>query len=229
MKRLLIVLVVLTLFAAAAAAPDPELERELPGVRQASKIFTSSLSAVLSDSLEEEGAVEAIGVCQETAPEIAKNIFKETGYEVGRTALKVRNAENAPDAWEKKILKSFDKKMAKGTDPSGLEHIEIVTEGEDRVVRYMKAIPTGGFCLTCHGSDLELDLAEKIGELYPKDQATGFKEGKLRGALTIRKVLEPLPEEPAVEPEEVAPKEEVKPAPEKKPETKTSKEPETKK
>ncbi|MFT6919058.1 MAG: hypothetical protein ACJA2G_001693 [Cognaticolwellia sp.] len=56
------------------------------------------------------------------------------------------------------------------------------------VLRYMKAIPTGGLCLACHGSKLADDVSSKVNELYPNDQATGFKLGDIRGAFTLQKI-----------------------------------------
>ena len=61
----------------------------------------------------------------------------------------------------------------------------MVTEGGKSLFRYMKAIPAGELCLTCHGKELAPDLAAKLRELYPDDQATGFSLGEIRGAFTI--------------------------------------------
>ena len=49
----------------------------------------------------------------------------------------------------------------------------------------MKAIPTGGLCLQCHGEVLDPAVAGKIAELYPDDQATGFIDGDLRGVFWV--------------------------------------------
>jgi hypothetical protein len=54
----------------------------------------------------------------------------------------------------------------------------------------MKAIPTGAVCLACHGETIAPPIAAKINELYPQDQATGFREGDLRGAFVVTKTLE---------------------------------------
>jgi hypothetical protein len=50
----------------------------------------------------------------------------------------------------------------------------------------MKAIPTGKVCLTCHGSNIKLNLRTRINELYPEDKAYGFEIGDIRGAFTIQ-------------------------------------------
>jgi len=208
MKRALVTLIGFALIAVLAGPAEPDLSFERQSCQKAVRILADTLMGVLSDTLEEEGPEAAVYVCSEIAPEAAQRISKETGYEVGRTALKVRNPENAPDAWEKKVLEEFGSKAAKGQKPETLEYIEVVREGEHRVLRYMKAIPTGGPCVTCHGSDVETGLLETIQAQYPQDQATGFKEGDLRGAFTIRRILPEPEEEP-----EAGPSEEAKPAP----------------
>ena len=54
--------------------------------------------------------------------------------------------------------------------------------------RYMKAIaiPEGAPCLACHGEAIDAAVATRLRELYPSDKATGYKQGELRGAFTIR-------------------------------------------
>jgi hypothetical protein len=122
---------------------------------------------------------------------MAEASSKAMGLKVGRTALKVRNPANAPDAFETRVLEDFVAKIAAGGDPAKLEHAETVTENGQKLFRYMKAIPTAAVpCLTCHGSDLAPDLKAEIDKLYPSDQATGFKAGDLRGAFTVTEELE---------------------------------------
>lgn len=61
-----------------------------------------------------------------------------------------------------------------------------VEEQGGAAFRYMRAIPTGGVCLACHGSDIAPEVKAAIAAAYPQDQATGFKMGQLRGAFSIR-------------------------------------------
>jgi hypothetical protein len=66
------------------------------------------------------------------------------------------------------------------------------TEWEGRkVFRYMKAIPTDEICLNCHGGDtVKPEVAAKLAEFYPDDQARGFSVGDIRGAFTIVQPVE---------------------------------------
>lgn len=147
--------------------------------------FASTLQGELVAAMQKGGPVEAIDVCKQRAPEIAAGISEDTGWSVGRTSLKLRNPENAPDEWERAVLQNFDDRLAAGTPAAELTHQEVVTEGDDTVFRFMRAIPTGGVCLTCHGSELGGDIQHALERLYPNDQATGYAEGQIRGAFTV--------------------------------------------
>lgn len=152
--------------------------------REKSGQLGSQLISALNEALAEQGPAGGIQVCNVEAPEIAQRV-SGSGFEVGRTALRVRSPDNAPDDWEKSVLQRFDARMAEGTDPAGLETWQIETIDGKRFGRYMKAIPTGPQCVICHGESIAPELAETIDRLYPRDRATGFAPGELRGAFTV--------------------------------------------
>jgi hypothetical protein len=172
----------------AADAVDPRIA----GSREVVKAFGGQLLGDLQTAMKSGGPVEAIKVCNVSAPAIARTQAEQRGWKVGRTSLKVRNPNNAPDAWERKMLEDFVARRAQGEDPAGMEVAEtVVTDGKPEF-RYMKAIaiPAGAPCVTCHGKTIEPTVAAAIHELYPQDQATGFDTGDIRGAFTIR---QPVP------------------------------------
>jgi len=148
--------------------------------------FAEKLKGELVASMKSDGPVKAIGVCNISAPAIAKEVSAD-GWTVNRTSLKLRNASAAPDAWEKAGLEYFDAEKAKGADPMKLERSEVVEKDGKKTFRYMKAIPTAEPCLACHGGEIKEPVKAKLTELYPKDQATGYKEGDIRGAFTLSK------------------------------------------
>jgi hypothetical protein len=132
------------------------------------------------------GPVAAIEVCNEEAPAIARRHAEDKGWEVGRTSLKYRNPDNAPDPWELTVLQSFEARKAGGEDPAQIDHAAFVMQDGKRVFRYMKAIPTAEICLNCHGgAEVKPEVAAKLAEFYPDDQARGFSVGDIRGAFTI--------------------------------------------
>lgn len=176
---------------AAAALPAfavDEAER-VAASRAAVKDFMGTLQGELQAAMKAGGPTNAIEVCNKKAPAIAREISQAQGLRVARTSLKIRNPDNAPDAWERKVLEDFEARRRAGADPATLEHHEIVAADGKRTFRYMKAIPTAELCLNCHGEQLDPKVSATLERLYPKDQATGFKVGDLRGAFTVSQPL----------------------------------------
>jgi hypothetical protein len=178
--------------AAAMALTFPVLagdadETRLAKARGAVKGLGEGLRSELMAAIKSGGPVSAISVCKTIAPALAEQASIEHGVQVRRTALRVRNPVNTPDAWERKVLEDFLAKISAGSDPGTLEHSATAAEGGETWLRYMKAIPTAAEpCLTCHGPSVDPVLKAEIDRLYPGDEATGFKAGDLRGAFSVR-------------------------------------------
>lgn len=172
--------------AAGAAHADAEKAAEAKTVIKA---FFGELKGTLEAAMKEGGPVNAIDVCKGKAGPIATKAAADSGWQVGRTSLKVRNPSNKPDAWERNVMQTFEEKKAAGADPATLEHGEVVDEGGKKRFRFMKAIPTAEVCLTCHGGAIKDEVKGKLAALYPLDKATGFAAGDLRGAFTLSKDL----------------------------------------
>ena len=161
-----------------AAAQDYE---RLTLSRDAAMQLGQELSATLLTAIGTDGPVEAIRLCNVEASPIAARVSEQAGASVGRTALRLRNPANAPDADARAVLATFERDLAAGATPP-LEHFETRPDGS---ARYMSAIVTQGLCLTCHGSGIAAEIAAEIADHYPADQATGFAAGDLRGAFLI--------------------------------------------
>jgi hypothetical protein len=154
------------------------------------KEFFTSLKGELQAAVSDGGPVNAIGVCKDRAPAIARKLSEESGWDVGRTSLKTRNPElNSPDSWERQVLLEFEERKAAGEDVKPMAHAAVVETDIGKHYRFMKAIPTGEICLACHGESISPDVATAIREAYPQDQATGFSLGDIRGAFTLSKPL----------------------------------------
>lgn len=165
-----------------AAENLAELTAEAKTVMQP---FATNLQATLKKGMSESGPEGAILICNTDAPALAEQASQK-GWQVGRTSLRTRNADNRPDLWELETLLEFQQRKVNGEDPMTIAKSEMV-EGE---FRFMKAIPTGAPCVACHGTDISEPVQAKLAKLYPEDQAIGYKVGDLRGAFTLRKTLE---------------------------------------
>ncbi len=177
---------VVGLFSLATLPLSGFAEEAVPDREQASRELArqlgTSLQATLKTALQAGGPVNALNACHTAAPEIGATLSKQ-GVRVGRTALRVRNPNNAPSAEQLSVLENFSAAMARGTPPSGLEHFVEHTDGS---ALYMKAIPMQQApCMACHGTHIDAALAERIKVLYPQDQAIGFAADDLRGAFVI--------------------------------------------
>jgi hypothetical protein len=67
----------------------------------------------------------------------------------------------------------------------------VVTDSTGKHLHYAKAIAIQPMCLTCHGpADKIADgVKARLNADYPLDQATGYQEGELRGAVVITRPL----------------------------------------
>lgn len=187
MKRSAIFLAGLTL-SLPAMADEAQL---LDQARKVAMSIPPKLLDVLNAEIKAGGPENAIGVCRERAPKMAAAASAESGWNIRRVSLKNRNPKAVPDAWERVQLEDFDKRLAAGEKPTAIEKGEVVVEGDGKVFRYMKALPTQDVCLQCHGTEDRIPPAvkAKLKELYPDDKAVGYGSAEIRGAITLKRPL----------------------------------------
>lgn len=174
---------------AAAPGPSYDIDALKAEARAAIKDFGTALKTELQNAMSTGGTVAAVEMCKLTAPQIASATGERHELEIGRTSHRVRNPANAPDDWEAARLQEFLIAVEQGNAPGTLDFGAIIETDEGTVFRYMKAIPTGGLCVACHGQELAPEIGDILGRLYPEDQARGFEVGDLRGAFTIVRKL----------------------------------------
>ncbi|MDH3231596.1 MAG: DUF3365 domain-containing protein, partial [Alphaproteobacteria bacterium] len=110
------------LVTALAAAAETDLDARTRASREVIKAFSENLQAELKGAIEASGPAAAIELCNEKAPAIMRKHIGDEELSLGRTSLKFRNPNNAPDAWELTILKSFEARKAAGEDPATIDH-----------------------------------------------------------------------------------------------------------
>lgn len=160
--------------------------------RKVSGELIRQIGGEMRKEVEATGPMRAVMVCKYTAPEVSSTLSRLHGMRVTRVSLQPRNpALGFADAWEQTVLLEFERRFARGEKVDGIEHAEVVTEPTGRYLRYLRAIPTGKVCLACHGPVEQMTEAVKaqIANEYPHDRAVGFKEGSIRGAVSIKKPL----------------------------------------
>lgn len=183
--------------AAAETAPVPTSviaadvpEEALGRARTAADGLMTELRKELVAAMDAGGPLNAVSVCAERAPEIA-SIHQTDGLSIRRVSERVRNAGDRPDDYETAQLVRFAE--ARAADGAGIDELAEVVTGADgsRTLRYMKPIYIAKPCLHCHGDEAQMDpaLLAKIRELYPQDEATGYAQGDLRGAVTVTVAL----------------------------------------
>ncbi|MDB9761811.1 DUF3365 domain-containing protein [Alphaproteobacteria bacterium] len=155
--------------------------------KAAIKELAISLKKSLKSVLKESGPIAAVEYCNIAALDITDRVSLDKGVILKRTSLKVRNAANIASSWEKEILNKFEKRKVLGESIGSIDYQEVYLDNNNKLFfRYMKAMPTGEVCLTCHGSNIKEPLQTRINELYPEDKAYGFKIGDIRGSFVIQ-------------------------------------------
>ena len=174
-----IILLFSSLFISSAAFAN-----NVDDARKTIKVFSTDLRQVLVSTMQQNGPIAAISVCNTAAPAIASQHSNST-WQISRSALKTRNPDNQPDEWLRNALLNFEQRKLNGEPIAKIEHQTQRSDGW----YFIKAIPTQKACLACHGSDIAPEVAKKIATLYPNDQATDFKLGDIRGAFVVKKPI----------------------------------------
>lgn len=188
MKKTLMSLLVAGLLPGTAIALDET--SQLDQARQTVAAFAGTLKSELMVSMQSGGAVKAVEVCNTRAPVIAEDISIAYDTQVSRVSQRYRNPDNAPNKWQSDVLESFEERKNAGEAANTLVWAETVETESGEEFRFMKAIPTAGLCLQCHGTEITAAVSEKLAVLYPEDKATGFSETDIRGAFVVTRKLD---------------------------------------
>lgn len=176
MKRTVLALAISLLSTTAIADDHQTIENS----RQLSQTLQQQLGAELMAAMKAQGPVHAIQVCNEKAPQIAQSISTDN-VTVARTALRVRNPNNAPTGEQKAVMEYFAERLAK--EPSQVPEVLYNTSNGEQ--HYMRAIVMQPQCAACHGSAVKPEVQQAVLEKYPNDAATGFEVGDLRGSFVV--------------------------------------------
>lgn len=166
-----------------AAGPAPqEIGDEVAG-----RLF-ANLMTTLQEKIATEGPEAAIAYCRLEALPLTAQVAEEfpSVKNVRRTALRIRNPANGPDAADRSVLEEWLNAWNPAAPPKPVMK-ELTAEDGTKEVRYYRPVPVMSACLTCHGSGDEIspNVRAAIGRDYPQDEAVDFQEGDLRGAIVV--------------------------------------------
>lgn len=181
----LFLIVPLAALAAEPPTPPPEARAEAEAIARADAAavrLATTLKARVVEEMGKGGPVAAVTVCNAEAPALAATIQSETGVTLGRSSLRLRNPANVPPPWVQQWLVAQGERSAASTLPMAM-----VVEGKARVI---KPIGVEAPCLACHGGALAPEVKVELARRYPKDVATGYVVGDLRGALWAEAAVE---------------------------------------
>jgi len=143
-----------------------------------------TLAGNLKKAMGKGGPVEAVKFCNVKASSLVDSLMTAHHAIIKRTSSKIRNPKNAPTELEAKQIAAYMEAI-KANKP--LKPKVVLTD--DNKVQFFAPIKTAAVCLNCHGTATGENLPKQyaaIKELYPNDQATGYKEGDLRGIWSIQ-------------------------------------------
>ena len=136
----------------------------------------------LMNAINTQGTEKAIKFCSTKAIVLTDSMGTAFNATLKRVSDKPRNPINMANDNETAFINELKQKISKGEKLTPK-----FTESEDKVTGYFP-IETNAMCLQCHGSkdlDIKPNVLKKIVQLYPKDQATGYKENQIRGIFVV--------------------------------------------
>lgn len=136
----------------------------------------------LMNAINKQGTEKAIEFCSTKAIVITDSMGTALNATLKRVSDKPRNPINMANEDETAFIKELKQKISKGEKMTPK-----FTESDGEITGYFP-IETNAMCLQCHGSkdsDIKPNVLKKIVQLYPNDQATGYKENEIRGIFVV--------------------------------------------
>lgn len=138
----------------------------------------------LTNAINAQGTEKAIQFCSTKAIVLTDSMGTVFNATIKRVSDKPRNPINRANENETAFIKELKQKISNG------EKVTPKFTDSDGQTKGYFPIETNLMCLQCHGSknlDIKPNVLKKIAQLYPDDQATGYKENQLRGIFVVTK------------------------------------------
>ncbi len=142
------------------------------------------LSSNLTTALSQGGVSNAVQFCSVEALPLTTSVADTNHVTLRRVSHKARNPKNRPDAAELAVLDEFRASLSPGKTATPI----VRTNASGDATFFAPIVLNNPLCLNCHGqpgTDIKPEHLALLQRLYPKDEATGFKLGDLRGLWRI--------------------------------------------
>ena len=153
-------------------------EKLIRGKEIAAATF-QSLSSELKQAMSNGGVTHAINYCNTRALPITDSLSQLYNVKIKRTSDKWRNPANQPNQAEQTMIATYRNQKKDGAT------LQPTVKSRDNQLVFYAPIMTQGLCLSCHGKKANMPEYATIKSLYPKDLATGYESGQLRGIWSI--------------------------------------------
>ena len=184
MKRnILLIIVSIFLISCNAGLTDAKKQEYTKKGKEIAQATMKELGGNLMKQMKLGGPQVAVPFCNAAAYPLTDKMAKKYNVKIKRTSHKIRNPKNSPNQEEKKVLEAY---LAALNKKEALK--PVVQKEKDEKVHFYAPIILQKKCLACHGTvgkEVTRETDSIIKTFYPKDKATGFKVGDLRGIWSI--------------------------------------------
>jgi hypothetical protein len=157
-------------------APNPQMALGKELIQQAGGLLSSNLLAAITRG----GPTNALEFCSLHALTLTKSGGTNQPVTIRRVTHKPRNPVNGAQADELAVLDKFRAQLQPDKVPGPL----LTTNAAGTVSFFAPIVLNSPLCLNCHGqprTEVQPATLAVVRRLYPRDEATGFKLGELRG------------------------------------------------
>jgi hypothetical protein len=169
-------------------APAPLTSAQQQAVLTRGKAIAAETFGLLSTNLQNAivsgGVSNALPYCSLAASPLTASMAERHGVQLRRITHRPRNAAARATTDELAILEGFRASLTASNPPAPF--VTNLVPGQ--ATFFAPIVLSNALCLNCHGipeQDIHAPNLAVIRQLYPQDEATGFRLGELRGAWRI--------------------------------------------
>lgn len=144
----------------------------------------------LTEALDRGGPAGAIRSCHIDVIGVIQRIGRQEGIAAGRTSDRLRLPTNAPKPWAAALVRENAGRQASSVEGFAVDL--------GKTVGVLRPIAHRPVCASCHGAADTFSPAvrDALRDSYPRDRATGFAVGEIRGWYWVE-----MPKTPGYSPE----------------------------